>query len=427
MYQTAIKADVAVVGGGMAGVVAAMAAARCGAAVVLTETNGYLGGTATTSMLGELNAYTHRGRKLYGGLTAELVDGMIEAGFAQMQYAVPMTGNPAIAVDRVRYDPETLKFFLDGMLEKEKIHFFLHSTFKGIEKTDGRYRVLLSNRYQSAAIESDLVIDATGNAEVVFSANGATWKPEKRTAQAASLVFKMSGVDMAAYRAFPIELWRKAILAGYEKGVLPAKYCAINPVAGTQDVIINMTRVSDVDHESMEDMTRAEVEGRKQIFTAIPYLKQVVPGLADAYLSVIAPCVGIREARRIRGRYTLSQSDIVSGKKFEDMIAVGCYPMDIHSSNHAVEFTTIGGDGVYAIPFGSLLPTDTEGILAAGKCISVDEGAFAAVRTMPTIMAVSEAAGYAAALAWRHKTLTHDVSIRELQEYLRQLGHLQLG
>jgi hypothetical protein len=100
---------------------------------------------------------------------------------------------------------------------------------------------------------------------------------------------------------------RKMILAGNEEGFLPAKYCAINLITGTNDAIINMTRIGEVDHESMTDMTKAEIEGRRQIEKRIPYLRKNCPGFEKTYLSEIAPSLGIREARRIIGRYTLTK------------------------------------------------------------------------------------------------------------------------
>ena len=421
-----IKADLIIIGGGMAGVTAAIAASRGGVNVLLVEKGGYFGGTATGSVLGELNGYTHHGQKIYGGITAEIIDNMLTQGFAHLRYSVPMTGNPSIVVDRVRYEPERLKIFFDEMLIREKVTFLLHSALDRIEEGEGgsTYKVYLTNGYECVEVEGSIVIDASGNAEVVYKANKPTWKPSKQEAQAVSLIFRMGGIDAAAYQRFPLDELRKMILAGNEQGFLPAKYCAINLIAETNDAIINMTRISEVDHESMADMTKAEIEGRKQISKAIPYLR-TYPGFEKAYLSGIAPSLGIREARRIIGRYTLTQEDILSGKKFTDAVAIGCYPMDIHGKkNQAVEFTAIGGDGIYTIPFSSLLPNEMERVIAAGKCISVDSGAFSAIRTMPTVMAIGEAAGTAAGLSIRHKVPPHRLPVIEIQRVLKKGGHL---
>lgn len=424
MKHTKINTDILVVGGGMAGVVAAVTAARQGAQVVLIEKSGYLGGTATSSMLGEMNAFTNLGQKLYGGVTDEIVNTMVAQGFAQFRYKVPMTGNPSILVDRVGYDPEQFKFFLDDFLTKENVSLFLHSTFSDIERTsDTTYRVFATNYYEQLDIQCSLIIDATGNAEVVFRQrnNLQTWKPAE--SQSVSLIFRMGGINTSLYKQFSIDKLRQVILTGYEQGFLPAKYCAINIVNGTNDAIINMTRISGIDHESILDITRAELEGRKQIQHAVPYIKQSLPGFGSAYITAIAPMPGIRDARRIKGVYTLCQKDILSGTKFSDAVAIGCYPIDIHGKAHTVDFTPIGGDGVYTIPYGCLLPLSAERIIAAGKCISVDEGAFAAIRTMPTVMCIGEAAGTAAALSCKHRVAPDKLSTQEIRSILNNHGY----
>jgi hypothetical protein len=303
-----IKSDVIIIGGGMGGVTAAMAVSRGGASVLLVEKNGYFGGIATRSIMGKLNGYTHHGQRIYGGVTADIIDNMVTQGFAHIKYAVPMTGDPSIVVDRVRYEPECLKMFFDELLVSEKITFLLHSAFDRIEETSTKtYKVSLTNGYERIEVESSIVIDASGNADVVYKANKPTWKPGKREAQAVSLIFRMSGIDVAAYQNFSMDELRKMILAGNEEGFLPAKYCAINLITGTNDAIINMTRIGEVDHESMTDMTKAEIEGRRQIEKRIPYLRKNCPGFEKTYLSEIAPSLGIREARRIIGRYTLTK------------------------------------------------------------------------------------------------------------------------
>jgi Dehydrogenases (flavoproteins) len=426
MEKIAMNADVVVVGGGMAGIGAAVAAARNGAEVLLTEAAGCFGGTATASIMGELNAYTHHGQKIYGGVTADVIGGMLAAGFARLHTDVPMTGDPSVLVDRVRYEPELLKIFFDELLLKENVKFLLHSTFTGIEEAGAAtHKISLTNGFHSIEVQSPIVIDATGNADVVHKANGPTWKPGKQEAQAVSLIFRMSGIDAAAYRAAPVGDLRKLILAGNEQGFLPAKYCAVTLIDGTADAAVNMTRISEVDHESMVDMTKAEIEGRRQIARAVSYLKKHWPGFGQAHLSGIAPVLGVREARRIVGRYMLTREDILAGKKFADAVAIGCYPIDIHGKkNHAVAFTPIGGDGIYTIPFSSMLPVEMPGVIAAGKCVAADTGAFAAIRTMPVCLAMGEAAGTAAAIALKKGVPPSAVPVSEIQRPLKAAGHL---
>jgi hypothetical protein len=270
-------------------------------------------------------------------------------------------------------------------------------------------------------VRAPILIDATGNADVARLAGMPTYVSGRESMQAMSLIFRMGSVDHAAFEAVSTEERQEAIRSGYEGGIMPAKYCGVNLVAGTRDAIINMTRVTGADHESALDLTNAELEARRQIGKAIPYLKEHWRGFEHAYLTAIAPKIGIREARRIQGVYTLTRQDVIEARKFPDAVAVGCYPLDSHGpGSQAVDFTPIGGDGIHTIPYRCLIPATRGGVIAAGKCISADDGAFAAIRVIPTVMAIGEAAGAAAALSIGKGVLPHDLEPAVIRAKLRQ-------
>jgi len=180
--------------------------------------------------------------------------------------------------------------------------------------------------------------------------------------------------------------------------------------------------VVDVDGLNVDDLTRAEVEGRRQVKEIYELIKENIPGCEKAILIDSGAQIGLRETRRITGKYVLTEEDIVSCKSFEDAIASYAYPLDIHNPTGTdTIFREIRGEA-YQIPYRSLLPREEEQVLVAGRCISTTHEAMAAIRVMPCCFALGEAAGTAAALSLRNKCLPSQLDPQELQETLKKHG-----
>ena len=189
------------------------------------------------------------------------------------------------------------------------------------------------------------------------------------------------------------------------------------------EVLINCTRVQGFDATATADLTAAEMEGRKQVLLIAEFLRNDVPGFEQSSISAVAPQIGIRESRRIIGRYALTQEDVVAGQKFEDVIARSGYPIDIHDpSGQGVTAAFIQGDGAYDIPYRCLISQNRSNLLAAGRCISTTHEAHATTRLTPSCMATGEAAGTAAALAVKLNLAPVVLPVSLLQEELRQHG-----
>ena len=173
---------------------------------------------------------------------------------------------------------------------------------------------------------------------------------------------------------------------------------------------------------------RLEIEGRKQVFTLLEFMRRDLPGFEHVELRETATQIGVRETRRIIGEYVLTQEDLAIGRHFDDVIALGGYPIDIHpvegaagGVQHALDSGLRTAD-VYEIPYRSLLPLQVENLLVAGRSLSATHEAAGAVRVMPPVFAMGQAAGTAAALAAERAIAPRRVSVPELQEELRKQG-----
>jgi len=186
-----------------------------------------------------------------------------------------------------------------------------------------------------------------------------------------------------------------------------------------KDVVwVNAVRVIG-DATNAGDLTRAEVQGRREAFALFEYFRRHVEGFANGRLLQTSSQIGIRETRRLKGVYTLTGDDIRAGVKFEDSVALGCWPIDVHPAEGNVGSHKMFVPVPYGIPYRALVPATTDGLLAAGRCISVDREGLGSVRVGATCTATGHAAGAAAALSVRHAVRPREVDVAELQATLR--------
>jgi hypothetical protein len=187
------------------------------------------------------------------------------------------------------------------------------------------------------------------------------------------------------------------------------------------EVWVNMTRVKRVDGTDPRSLSAGEIEARRQIRDIQTYLQQYVPGFEKSYFTKTAPFLGIRETRRIVGRYVMNRDDVLSCARFDDAIAVASYPIDLHRPNDNGCTLEWCGD-CYDIPYRSLVPANVANLLVAGRCISTTHEAMAAIRVMATCMAMGEAAGRAAAMSVRRGIPPSEIDVLELQRELLANG-----
>jgi hypothetical protein len=418
LKRSVIESDVIVVGGGMAGTLAALAVARNDLQAVLLEKDFYLGGTATNSLIAEMQGVARNGKLIYSGITREIMNRLIERKEAEYAFQVPMSSNPNIRIDRLRYNVEALKILLDEMMIEAGVKVFYTSPVCKSEIANSHCTVTVRNDYNHIEIAGKILIDATGNADVACQLGYETDKADIDNLQPTTLVFRLSNINIAKTQEFLRDGRISQIIKdGSEIGVLPGKILGIAPIPNTCDVTVNTTRGNMVDHESIESLTNGVIKTRLQIRKLLPFLRENIAGFEQATLVAIAPKLGIRDCRRIIGEYRLTGQDLINQKDFEDSIAFGCYPVDIHDHKvNGVSWVEI--EGVYKIPYTSLIPKGAKRLLAAGRCISTDRQAFGAIRVIPIVMCIGESAGYASVLAVKCGCDVNGINVSTLKEVL---------
>ena len=440
--------DVLVVGGGTSGVGAAVAAARMGARALLVERYGFLGGVANVGLC--LHTFhSSRGERVVGGLPWEMVKRMKALGGStgpvRIENAHMRTTTPI--------DVEVMKYVLQEMVLESGAGILYHTTpLEVLMDGDTIAGVIMLNKSGRTLVRAGVVIDCTGDGDIAAWA-GAPFEKGRQSdgkMQRMSMVFRMGNVDLP--RAFkeigkgaawaplpgsgkPYPVWWSATLQKYADAVAAeGLFLGTDEFWGNTvhegETNINASRLQGLDGTNSDDLTTAEIEGKRQVVALADALRRLVPGFEASHVLATAPFIGVRETRRVLGEYQLTGEDCVSGRKFADGIAKIGYPVDIHDpTSGRTLFTPIGGDdGSYDVPYRCLVPLKVEQLLLAGRCISTTHEAMGSSRTMISGMMVGQAAGTAAALSVRGNASPRNLDAELLRSDLRRAGaHLDRG
>jgi hypothetical protein len=442
----AADTDVLVVGGGPAGLGAAVGAADAGARVVLAERYGFLGGNATAALVMPLMSFHTQhhqperrgvttllptdhgpGDPVVAGVLARLLERLVKAGGA-----IP----PSLATGYVvPFDPEWFKLAALDLLDEAGVQFLFHAFASGVlggSKVEG---AVFETKSGPVAIRAKVVVDCTGDADLAVQA-GAPHEVGRADGlvQPMTLMFRMAQFGHAAFEEYvkrnPKQwrgvhgLWdlvREATQAGVLK--LPREDILFFGTPHEGEVSVNSTRVTRVNGTDVWDLSYAEWKSRQQMRQIAEFLREYVPGFEDSYVVQSGVNVGVRETRRIIGEYQLTADDVLSARKFEDAIARGSYPVDIHNpAGSGTVLKRLPPGEAYDIPLRCLLPQSTQGLLVAGRCISGTHEAHSSYRVMPIVMATGHAAGVCAALAARSGREPRDVPAGAVRERLLEQG-----
>lgn len=428
-----VERDCVVLGGGSAGIAAAIAAARRGLAVTLVEAGPMPGGELISGMAidGALNA---RGEWILGGVGRDILAECNRLG----GYVGPLNDHRLIWY--VCIDPEVMKLAIASVLAKAGVQLLLHTTATGIDATDGRVEALhVLNKEGRTTLRAPLFVDASGDAELVKAAGGTVLQGGPGgELQPVSLMFRMSGVDTARLLAFQREhtesfalgeseairqgrtdreLAEAAIAQGQpsvflkgngplvsgaiERGEMyPTALIMIQPTSPQRrEVCLNTTRVGGIDGTRTAELSATLPTLTEQVWQCTSFMRRHVPGFEDAAFSGIASRVGIRETRRIDGACSLTEEDVLRARKRDDGIGKGSHHVDIHQSGTGQIRIPVDDGGSYDVPWGCLLPRGLDNVVAAGRILSADRGAHGSARVMGPCLAMGQAAGTAAALA----------------------------
>ncbi len=440
------ETDVLVVGGGPAGIAAAIAAARNGARTLLVERYGFLGGTATAGLVGPfMGVLEGEGERvqLIRGIFDEIVRRMEALGGAiHPSKVIRGEGHSGFRFPGhngvTPFDPDTLKLIAAEMCLEAGVRLAFHVRFIWPLLEGSRIAgIVAATKGGLQAFRATVVVDCSGDGDVATVAGVPMVKGRgpDGLGQGATLFFRVKNVDDERVERYARENPHDGV-AGKPFGSLVAKAKAAGDFTLPRDRInfyrtpepgvwgVNASRILRIDGTSVEDLTRAEIQGRRQVVELLAFLRKYVPGCERAMLAMTAAQIGIRESRRIVGEHVLCLEDLQVGRSFPDTVVFYNYPVDIHSPTDGTGgiLSEIPIAPVYQIPYRSLVPQRIEQLLVAGRCLSATHEAAAAVRVMPACFAMGQAAGTAAALALKADTTVRRVDISALRQHLRAQG-----
>ena len=416
--------DVVVCGGGPAGFIAAIAAARKGANVALVEQYGFLGGMATTSYVAPLSVFTYKGRKVIGGIPWEFIERLEELGGGLIEKPL---GN-------VAFDPELYKLLCQRMVLEAGVKLYLHSYLSGCVCGDGRIsQVIIENKSGSQALEADVFIDCTGDADLAYMAGVPMQDKSGRPLQPMSSYFILNGVDTDSpmvreamhhnkqgENCYCLPM-RKKMLELQEELDIPdfggPWYCT---TLHDGCVAVNVTRVS-ADACDAEQLSAAECSLREDCFRMAGIFRKLFPEFRNCYVASVAVNGGVRETRNIKGMHVISAQEYLNAFHYEDSISRGAHPIDIHASKGASQSVTFLEEPAY-VPYRALIAEGFPNLLVAGRCLSADRVAFASLRVQASCMGSGQAAGVAAALASASGVAVQDVDVPSLVAELKNMG-----
>lgn len=416
------RVQVLVVGSGPAGVAAAVAASRTGAETMLAERYGCLGGALSVSMVQSYSFSVNRDPQVLSGIPLEIDQRVRAYGASQPDYRG----------SGVLIDPEMYKCMLDEWMDECGIRVILHSTACATLSDGNRiFGVVFHSKSGFFAIEADCIVDATGDGDIANQAGATFVKREKTDLQPVTTVFGVSGVDMDAFQAHcklhpsqddPEYGLRKIFRQATENGEWKVGRLggAWKSVTEQGDIIsLNILMNRGIDPTDVLDLTFAENSGRTQVMQAIRLMRKYGAdiGFGNCFLRTIAPQLGLRESRKIKGKYFLTEKDVVEQRQFPDSVGKFLCFMDPFGDIVRPE-----NGQTFTIPYGMLLPQEIEGLLVAGRCVSCDEMSYGAMRMMVCCAVTGQAAGTAAALSAKNGVTPQTLDIQMLRKKLEDDG-----
>lgn len=447
--------DVLVVGGGPAGIGAAMGAAEAGAKVVLAERFGFLGGNATAGLVlvmasyytssgvplertGEFTLFPidhGSGKPIIGGVLARLVEDLVKVGGAFAPS--PKTGF------MVPFDPEAFKLVALEMLDSAGVEVLFYAFASDVLRSDDEEvkGVVFETKSGPIVIEAKVIVDCTGDGDIAAFA-GAHFeigRSKDHLVQPMTLMFLMEGFMLDKFKDYVqthpdqwhgvgglAALMKEASLRGELN--IPREDVLLFGSVHESQVLVNSTRILNTLGTDVWDLTRAELEGRRQVAALANFFRKYVPGFEKAYVQQSGITTCVRESRRIVGEYKLTAKDVLDAHKFEDAVALGSYPVDLHSpTGKGTILKKIKPSAAYDIPLRCLIPLKVENLVVGGRCISGTHTANASYRTMPICMATGQAAGVCAAIACKNNQTPRTVNAKGVQrELLRQGAYLEI-
>ena len=442
--------DVVVVGGGISGVCAAVGAARAGADVILVERYGFLGGTLTACGTGPMMTFHAGETQVVGGVCAEIIERLKRKGLSPGH----ILDTTAYTYTVTPFDSEGMKCELEEMCKEAGITLLYHTCVTGVDKKDNKITaVSVYHKNGPDKIRAKMFVDASGDCDLSYLAGAKVAKGRETDGkcQPVTMNFKVTNVDTEKVKEyiktheeeFPrlkgdfgiVDRAPRLSIGGFTKTLQNARrdgrisflredilFFETNQKG---EFIVNTTRVTGVDPTNPLDLTKAEIEGRKQAQEVLSVLRRDISGFEQSRLEFTGPFIGVRSSRQIVGKHVITEEELVSCKRFSDTVAHGGYPIDIHSpdglNENMFEEKGLARGAFYSIPLSALYG-ELKNLVTVGRCISVTFSAQAAIRVSPIAGATGQAGGVAAAVSAINNKNINDTNISEIQRELKRQG-----
>jgi len=446
------ETEVLVVGGGPAGISAAIAAAREEVDTILLERYGYFGGVITQAMIGTITWYRYANTIDAGGIALEFEQRAKEMGatidiigkIKNKDMKAQLEQEGLLVNDQPTYevlDTELFKFVVDQMVKEAQITPLLHCYVTDVIKEgDTITGVITESKSGRQAILAKRVIDATGDADVAFHAGVPFRKSPKDDLMEVTVNFGCSGINIGkflmyiylnpgkigdwgetaneeAFSTYLTEPFNKAREAGEIPEDVTIESYWTNYTDAGEITSFNGIHMKNIDPTDVWDLTKAEMEGRKRVIWAVNALKKYTPGFKKASLRSIGASLGTRESRKILGEYMITESDVRNQARFED--SIGICPEFI--DGYGIAIMPITGR-YFQVPYRIMVPQKVENLLVAGRCVAGDKISHAATRQMCCCIVTGQAAGIAAALSIKQKKKCRAIDVAKLQKALQEQG-----
>jgi len=388
--------DVIIVGGGPAGLAAAIASGRSKAKTLLVEQFGYLGGTATASLMINLNGFRNQkepdSTQTVKGIAQEIVlelhklDGLGKSPYEQKEYDIEK-GELSYSYC---VDPEKFKYVTLKMVDDAGVDILFHTYFCDVIMEGNDLKgIIVENKSGRTALFAKVVVDASGDGDVAARAGAPFWEagPDDN-AMKDNIMYKISGLGDAKFGS--------------------CRYGDSSVVWGPGGVWCR---------NDAWEISRAEVKTRLQVFEHFQGIMEKNPELKGAYVAETPPLIGIRQTRFIEGEYKLTADDAITGRRFDHVVSISsCAIISYYGYRRYLEH-----EG-YDIPYGCLVPKVVDNLLISGRCISSEQQPYESHRAIIPIMAIGQAAGAAAALSANSNVKPRDLDVPQLQNILMEQG-----
>lgn len=426
-----IHSDVVVIGSGPAGVAAAVTAGNSGASVIVVEKYGFSGGQAVAGLSGTIC-----------GLYATSADPsklpeIIVGGFAQkfltrLEDLAGVTGPIRYGNTYTRvHDPLIWRIAADQLLVEAKVQIRYHSTVIGVETKDSLITAIITSSVGGlTVIRADRFIDATGDATIVTLAGMPTQMVPVNDRQNPTMMFRLQDVDvdklyqkLGQDSIMPIEISEKILEARQNGANLPRTKIFLFPTPRRGQLLVNATRIQGYNNEaldvnSVDGLTTAEIQGRKQIQSYFHFIRQNIPGCEQANLLDSGVQVGVRQSRQVAGIVTLTSQDVLTAKKWDTAITRSAWPIERHVGEKP-ELVWIQDDH-YEVPLETLIPAEGEGLITAGRCLSADSAAMASSRVTAQCFNYGEAAGVTVVESISRNQSIREVNRKQIADQIRR-------